>query len=257
MKAVRETLGAFDVRVWRAGPGAAAALPARLRAASGRAPFLSRLGERHAVRAPEHPGFGESTGFEHVDDIFDVTLHYRRLDRALGRRAGRRGGPLPGRHVRRRTRGARAAAGAPAGAGRSLRPVAGRRAHAGPVRDEPGRSGRAKWHDAGAGAGREPSAFEPAEGDTHRHVPRPKPRHGDANSCGRFRTAGLTRRLQYVTAPTLIVRGASDGLFPAPYLDAWTAAIAGARAVTLEAPAHLPMVEAEDAFIEAVESFLA
>jgi pimeloyl-ACP methyl ester carboxylesterase len=53
------------------------------------------------------------------------------------------------------------------------------------------------------------------------------------------------------------VRGASDGLFPAPYLDAWRAAVAGARALTFEGAGNLPMVEAEDAFIEAVESFLA
>jgi pimeloyl-ACP methyl ester carboxylesterase len=114
---------------------------------------------------------------------------------------------------------------------------------------------KAKWH-APDKAGAEPSAFDPADGDTIATF-----RTHNLSTATKFLwpipDRGLNRRLQYVAAPTLIVRGASDGLFPAPYLDAWTGAIAGARALTLPDAGHLPMVEAEDAFINAVQEFLA
>ena len=45
-------------------------------------------------------------------------------------------------------------------------------------------------------------------------------------------------------------------LYKAEYLDAWTGAIDGAKAVTLADAGHLPMVEAQEAFIAAVEGFL-
>jgi pimeloyl-ACP methyl ester carboxylesterase len=113
---------------------------------------------------------------------------------------------------------------------------------------------KAKWHDPEK-AGSEPSAFDAAGGETIATF-----RAQNLSSATKFLwpipDRGLKRRLQYVTAPTLVVRGASDGLFPAPYVDAWTSAIAGARATTIADAGHLPMVEAEDAFIATVEKFL-
>jgi len=256
MKTVRETLGPFDVRVWEGGPAERPLLYLHgFEQHPGAAPFLARLAERHAVRAPEHPGYGASTGFEHVEDIFDVTLHYRRLIERWG------AGPVD---VVGHSLGGMFAAEVAAIAPQLVRRLVlvspyGLWLDETPMPDPfvmaPAALATAKWH-APEKAGAEPTAFDPAEGETIATF-----RAQNLSTATKFLwpipDRGLKRRLQYVSAPTLVVRGASDGLFPAPYLDAWTSAIAGARAATLPDAGNLPMVEAEDAFIDAVEAFLA
>jgi pimeloyl-ACP methyl ester carboxylesterase len=252
MKAVREALGDFNVRVWQ---GGAAERPLiylhRAEQHPGAAAFLARLGQLHSVRAPEHPGYGDSTGFEHVEDIFDVTLHYRRLVERWN------AGPVD---VVGHSLGGMFAAIAPQLVRRLvLISPYGLWLDDAPMPDpfvmSPAALAKAKWHDPQK-AGSEPTAFEAAEGETIATF-----RAQNLSTATKFLwpipDRGLTRRLQYVAAPTLVVRGASDGLFPAPYLDAWTASIEGACGLTLEGAGHLPMVEAEDAFVSAVEAFLA
>jgi pimeloyl-ACP methyl ester carboxylesterase len=256
MKAVRERSGAFDVRVWEGGAAERPLLYLHgFEQHPGAAPFLTRLGETHAVRAPEHPGYGDSHGFEHIEDIFDLTLHYRRLIESWN------AGPVD---VVGHSLGGMFAAELAAIAPHLVRRLVlvspyGLWLDEAPMPDPftltPPKLAKAKWHDPEK-AGAEPSAFDPGGGDTIATF-----RAQNLATATKFLwpipDRGLNRRLQYVTAPTLVVRGASDGLFPAPYLDAWTGAIAGAHAVTLADAGNLPMVEAEDAFIRTVGEFLA
>ena len=79
MKMMREKLGAFDIRVWSGGSGAPLLYLHGFEHHPGAASFLTRLSRNHEVRAPEHPGFGESTSFEENYDVIDVALYYRRV----------------------------------------------------------------------------------------------------------------------------------------------------------------------------------
>src|SRR5216683_231570 len=47
-------------------------------------PFLEDLGKQFKVYAPQFPGYGESTGNEHIDDIADAVLFYHELMDELG-----------------------------------------------------------------------------------------------------------------------------------------------------------------------------
>ena len=47
-------------------------------------PFLEDLGAHFKVYAPQFPGYGESTGSEHIDDIADAVLFYHELMDELG-----------------------------------------------------------------------------------------------------------------------------------------------------------------------------
>jgi len=47
-------------------------------------PFLEDLGKNFKVYAPQFPGYGESTGNEHIDDISDAVLFYHELMDELG-----------------------------------------------------------------------------------------------------------------------------------------------------------------------------
>jgi pimeloyl-ACP methyl ester carboxylesterase len=66
----------------------------------------------------------------------------------------------------------------------------------------------------------------------------------------------LKHRLHRVTAPALFIRGASDGLVSAPYLEAYAALLPNARVETIAQAGHAPQVEQPAALAAAVLKFL-
>lgn len=66
----------------------------------------------------------------------------------------------------------------------------------------------------------------------------------------------LRHRLHGVRAPTLFLRGASDGLISAEYLAGYARLLPEARVETIAAAGHLPQLEQPEAFASAVLSFL-
>jgi pimeloyl-ACP methyl ester carboxylesterase len=67
----------------------------------------------------------------------------------------------------------------------------------------------------------------------------------------------LKHRLQRVSAPTLFLRGASDGLVSDQYMTAYAKLVPNARTATIEAAGHLPHLEQPQKFAERVTAFLA
>jgi pimeloyl-ACP methyl ester carboxylesterase len=66
----------------------------------------------------------------------------------------------------------------------------------------------------------------------------------------------LQKRLYRVTAPTLIVHGASDGLIPRAHAEAYEAGIAGARLVDVAEAAHMLPLEKPDELDKAIREFV-
>ncbi|MFL6934305.1 MAG: alpha/beta fold hydrolase, partial [Xanthobacteraceae bacterium] len=66
----------------------------------------------------------------------------------------------------------------------------------------------------------------------------------------------LKHRLHRVTAPALFIRGASDVLVSAPYLEAYAALLPNARVETIAQAGHAPQVEQPAALAAAVLKFL-
>ena len=66
----------------------------------------------------------------------------------------------------------------------------------------------------------------------------------------------LKRRLHRVASPTLFVRGASDGLVSAAYLDAYAALVPGATTATIPDAGHAPQIEQPQAFAGMALDFL-
>jgi pimeloyl-ACP methyl ester carboxylesterase len=66
----------------------------------------------------------------------------------------------------------------------------------------------------------------------------------------------LRRRLHRVTAPTLFVRGESDGLVSAEYIGAYARLLANARIATIAAAGHSPHLEQPEVFARVVLQFL-
>ena len=66
----------------------------------------------------------------------------------------------------------------------------------------------------------------------------------------------LRHRLHRVSAPTLFLRGASDGLVSAEYLAAYARLLPNARIDTIAAAGHAPQVEQPEAFARTALGFL-
>jgi len=66
----------------------------------------------------------------------------------------------------------------------------------------------------------------------------------------------LRHRLHRITCPTLFLRGESDGLVSAAYLEGYARLLPNARTATIAAAGHVPQQEQPAAFAEAVLAFL-
>jgi pimeloyl-ACP methyl ester carboxylesterase len=66
----------------------------------------------------------------------------------------------------------------------------------------------------------------------------------------------LKHRLHMIDRPTLLIRGAQDGLVSAGYAAAYAGLIPGAKLVTIEGAGHAPQVEQAERFVSEVERFV-
>ena len=66
----------------------------------------------------------------------------------------------------------------------------------------------------------------------------------------------LKRRLHRIAAPTLFMRGESDGLVSRAYLEAYAQMIPNAQTLTIKAAGHMPELEQPESFARAVLEFL-
>jgi pimeloyl-ACP methyl ester carboxylesterase len=65
----------------------------------------------------------------------------------------------------------------------------------------------------------------------------------------------LNHRLHRLTMPVLFLRGASDGLISAAYLERYAKLVPGARIATIPEAGHLPHIEQPERFVVSVSAF--
>jgi pimeloyl-ACP methyl ester carboxylesterase len=66
----------------------------------------------------------------------------------------------------------------------------------------------------------------------------------------------LKHRLHRIDRPTLLIRGAQDGLVSADYTAAYAGLIPGAKLVTIDNAGHSPQIEQPERFVAVVEQFV-
>lgn len=250
------TIDETPVRVWRQGEegsGAALVFLHGVQQQMGAAGFLQRLAAAHHVVAPEHPGFGETGGFDRLQDLGDLVLHYREVLETLTghRRVVLMGHSLGGMFA------AEIAAFCPDLVDRLILVNSyGMWLDEAPMPDyfvmQPPELDAALWGT------RDP--------DEVARLRARLPQETDANLAQNMASAtkfmwplpdrGLRRRLRHVKAPTLVVHGTADGLVPLAHARALAEAIPKGRLHELPGAGHYPMIEAEDAFLAAVEAFM-
>jgi pimeloyl-ACP methyl ester carboxylesterase len=258
--------GLFQTRLFEAGAGqtvvylhgAEGPIGPPSGAAPGWSPFLDALAERFRVIAPEQPGFGESTGAEHLMDVLDLIVYQLDLLDALG---------LERPHLVGHDLGGMIAAELAAVAGGRV----GRLALVAPLglwldetpvldlfatpRDD---LITMSWHDPSAPAAQ--AVLAPPVDEEEQQLAR-LGRARNLATAGRFLwpipDRGLNKRLHRVTTPTLLLWGADDRVVPTSYAEAFRAALPNASLELLPNCGHYPMLEQPEAFTRTLVPFLA
>jgi pimeloyl-ACP methyl ester carboxylesterase len=253
--AVRD--GAFDVEVWEAGAG-----PPLLflhgENRPGWTPFHDALAEQSRLIAPLHPGYGGSTGNEHLQDLPDLIYYY--LD--LLDRLGLRGLPLVGAGLGGMIAAELAAVQPDRFTALVLVSPFGLWIQDDPVEDffavPPAQLPELLYHDPRSPAA-QAAGEAPTEGDAliEYHVERAKSMAVAAKYLWPIPNRGIAKRLHRISAPTLIVWGASDRVASPRYAEAFQRQIKGSRVVIVEAAGHLPIEEQPARVSELTTSFLA
>ena len=216
-------------------------------------PYLDGLAARFRVLAPDHLGFGESERPDWLEGIDDLVLHYIDLLDALAvSRAAVLGTSLGGwiaaelaaAYPERVTRLVLVGA-----AGLKIDGVPRYDVFLNAVED----TLRHLFHDESRSAQLLPTEFGPdvlVRG------------YREATTLARLAwnpylyNPKLERRLQRITAPTLVVWGAQDAFLPPAYGEAYARAVSGAALRTVADCGHLVPYERTAEFVELASEFL-
>jgi pimeloyl-ACP methyl ester carboxylesterase len=248
--------GMYKAQLFQAGAGDALLF---LHGAGGlqRGAYLDELAKSFTVYAPVHPGFGESEGLEHIDDIIDLALYYHDFMDELG---------IASAHVIGHSMGGMLAAELAALCPHRVRKLVLSNA-VGLWRDEapvldlfvvpPEQLLPHVIHDPQSDVVKETFAVpDSAEGMIEAMYQRIQ----SLSAAGKFMwpipDRGLKRRIHRIQSPTLIVWGESDGLVPPVYAEDFRSNIKDSRMVIMKECAHFPMFEKRDEFVSLVTDFL-
>jgi pimeloyl-ACP methyl ester carboxylesterase len=219
--------------------------------------FLEDLGHSFKVIAPHLPGYGESTGAEHIDDILDAILFYHQLLDELG---------IVSAHVVGHSMGGMLAAEfAAIDVHRAKKLVlvtpAGFWLEEHPIPDvfamEPPQLAEYLFHDPKSPIAQMITAIpEDMKVLEEMYVERTKRMTQASKFLWPIPDRGLKKRAYRIAAPSLVIMGQSDKLIPPVYANEFTSRIRNSRAITMAQCGHLPMYERPDEFVKTVREFL-
>jgi pimeloyl-ACP methyl ester carboxylesterase len=220
--------------------------------------FLATLAGSRRVIAAGHPGFGNSTGTEHLHDLPDLIYYYLDFLDALelhnlplighglgGMFAAELAAVQPERF-------SRLVLIAPLGLWNPSYPVLDFFAA------EPAELAAALYHDPESPVAQAATAV-PTEEHAYRQfiLDRAKGMATAAKYLWPIPNRGLSKRLHRVRPPTLLIWGESDGICPPRYGQDFLAALPNARLEIIPEAGHLPQAEQPEVLAKLVTAFLA
>jgi pimeloyl-ACP methyl ester carboxylesterase len=250
--------GMFDVTVFTQGTGAPLLFLHGAGGLPGWPAWLDQLAEQYRVIAPRHPGFGASSGLEHLDTVQDLTIFYLDFLDTLGVEQAQVVGASFGGLI-----AAELAALAPHRVRKLVLVAAlGLWSEAEPVLDlfamTEAETQQVVWHDVERA--RQHGWLAESRTDDEKRLALVE-RARSLAATGKFiwpiPDKGLRKRIHRVTMPTLIVWGAADRLVPPVYAELFHQAIPGSRVVLIPEAGHMVTVEQPQAVLAAVRDFLA
>ena len=221
------------------------------------APWVEALTQHFTVYAPWHPGWGQSEGLEHLDDVRDLATYYLDLFDALGlERPAVVGHSLGGMIAAEMAAQCSEAVGrlvlvAPIGLWRDDAPVADI------FTMGPQETMQLAFHDPESPVAQQ-LAMMPE--DPQQRAEMTVERMQSLAAAGKFMwpipDKGLKKRIHRIKTPTLIIWGESDKLVPPVYAQEFHSRIPGSRLLMLPQAGHLAPLEKLSDFVTAVRDFV-
>ncbi len=223
----------------------------------GAEPFLEELARDFKVLAPHHPGFGESTGGERIDDVIDAALFYHELMDALG---------IPSAHLVGHSMGGMLAAEVAALDIHRVRKLvlassSGLWLDDYPIADifaaELYELPKLLFHDPKSPIAQALTAIpSDTRALTAMYLERTKRFAMASKFLWPIPDRGLKKRLYRIAAPTLALWGASDRMIPPVYAKEFARLIPDCRERIIKQAGHMLMYERQGEFCQAVREFL-
>lgn len=220
-------------------------------------PFLEDLGAHFKVYAPHFPGYGESTGGEHIDDVADAVLFLHELMDELGIPAANLVGHSMGGMLAAEVaafdvhRATKLVLIAPAGFWIDETPCPD--FFAAELTD----IARLLFHDPSSPAARMMTAIpEDFKALETMYVERVKRLAMASKFLWPIPDRGLKKRAYRIQAPTLLLWGDDDKLIPPAYARQFLSRIKNSRLELIKDAGHMVMYEQRDALVGAIRKFL-
>jgi pimeloyl-ACP methyl ester carboxylesterase len=220
-------------------------------------PFLEELGQSFRVIAPHFPGYGESTGGEHIDDVIDAAMFYHDLMDDLG---------IPAANIVGHSMGGMLASEVAAlDVHRAKKLVlvspAGFWLEEHPIPDffaaQLEEVASLLFHDPNSPAAKMMTAIpDDMKLLEAMYVERVKRLATASKFLWPLPDRGLRKRAWRIAAPTLVIWGESDRLIPPIYAKEFTSRIKNSRLQTVREAGHMVMYEQPAEFLKAVREFL-
>ena len=225
---------------------------------TGADPFLEDLGRNFKVYAPHLPGYGESTGGEHIDDVIDAALFYHELMDEL---------KIPSANIVGHSMGGMLAAEVAALDARRAKKLvlvgaAGLWLDNDPIPD----LFSADLDDLPAMLFHDPKSplaqmmiampWDDQELLTAMYVERTRRFSAASKFLWPIPDRGLKKRAYRITAPTLLLWGESDKVIPPVYAREFKKYIRNSRVHMIEKAGHMVMYEQPAEFDKVVTEFL-
>jgi pimeloyl-ACP methyl ester carboxylesterase len=246
------TVGDVELTLRRAGAGETLLLLHGANGSMSWMPIVAALAENYHVILPDHPGFGDTEAPDWMDNISDVAYFYLDVIESLG---------LDGFHLAGHSMGGWIAAEIAVRDAHRIKSLtlvsaAGIRVDGTPMGDlfawSPQETARQVF-------AQQPfiDALLAQEPDEEQIEVMLKNRQMAARLCWspRLHNPDLKKWLHRLRLPTLILWGDSDGIFPEPYAHAYHGLIPGSELEIYENCGHVPMAEAEAAFLARLAAF--
>jgi pimeloyl-ACP methyl ester carboxylesterase len=258
MKTTRQLAGGkFSIEMWEFGSGDPLLFLHGAGGLFGVDPFLEELGKTHKVYAPHFPGYGDSTGNEHIDDVIDAALFYHELMDDLkiptANLVGHSMGGMLAAEVAAldNSRAKKLVLVGAAGFWLDEHPIPD--LFAAPLTEV----APLMFHDPKSPMAQAfasiPTDFKELE---TMYVERVKRFATASKFLWPIPDRGLKKRAYRIKAPTLVLWGASDKLVPPIYAKEFTKRIPQAKEQVIKEAGHMLPYEQQEAFCAAVNNFL-
>ncbi|HZP27002.1 MAG TPA: alpha/beta hydrolase [Dehalococcoidia bacterium] len=250
--------GRFKTRLMEAGQGEPLLFLHGAGGSAGWPPFLDDLSQQFHVYLPWHPGYSESEGLDHVDDVLDMVIYYQDFLDAIG---------VESAHVIGHSMGGMFAAELAAMSPQRVRKLvlvaaAGLWLDETPIPDffamMPPELMPIIWHDPSSEIAR---ALLPDPSDQEAmgraFIERAQSLSVATKFLWPIPDRGLAKRIHRIQAPTLLLWGESDRLIPPAYGKEFQSRIKGSQLIVLPECSHMLMLEQRQEFVRTVSEFLA